>query len=283
MKKKEYGYSVCRFLLVIVSLFPFLSAAPGQSIKINIKAPETVFTGEQFRVDYVIESSNDARKPVIIKNAEGFSILHGPSVSSSRFVKFKDGKRVVTYVAASTYYLEAQKEGIYTLPKAEITVNGKKYKAGTTKIEVKSPKEIADGIDAFVRTVVPRQSMNLSDTLTLAYRLYTTKEIKRIISADFPDTRDFYSTDITRSRKAFTEEIVNGKTYKVVDLRRLILQPRNTGQLTIPEGRISVEYSTSTGRKVRDMWGNIYDEAVKSEKTLSLDPVIIRVQDLKAI
>ncbi|MDR1503552.1 MAG: BatD family protein [Prevotella sp.] len=283
MKRKGYSYSICRFCLSVVLLFPFLSVAVGQSIKVNVKAPETVFIGEQFRVDYVVESDNDIREPVIIKNMEGFTILYGPSVSSTRAVRFNNGKRITVYTTTSSYYLEASREGKYTLPRAEITVNSKKYKAESVKVEVKSPKDVADEVDAFVKTTVSRTNVSLSDTLTLTYRLYTTKEIKRIISADFPVVKDFYTTNITRSRQTFTDEVVNGKTYKVVELRRLILQPRNQGQMTIPEGQISVEYSTPTGRRVRDMWGDVYDETIRSEKSLMIEPVIIRVQDLKAI
>lgn len=283
MKRKGYSYSICRFCLSVVLLFPFLSVAVGQSVKVNVKAPETVFIGEQFRVDYVVESDNDVREPVIIKNMEGFTILYGPSVSSTRAVRFNNGKRITVYTTTSSYYLEASREGKYTLPRAEITVNSKKYKAESVKVEVKSPKDAADEVDAFVKTTVSRTSVSLSDTLTLTYRLYTTKEIKRIISADFPVIKDFYTTNITRSRQTFRDEEVNGKTYKVVELRRLILQPRNQGQMTIPEGQVSVEYSTPTGRRVRDMWGDVYDETIRSEKSLILEPVIIRVQDLKAI
>lgn len=283
MKRKGYSYSICRFCLSVVLLFPFLSMTIGQNVKINVKAPETVFTGEQFRVDYVVESDNDIREPVIIKNMEGFTILYGPSVSSSRAVRFNNGKRITMYMTTSYYYLKAPKKGKYTLPRAEITVNNKKYKAGAVKVEVKSLKDMADEVDAFVKTTVSRTSVNLSDTLTLTYKLYTTKEIKRIINTDFPVVKDFYTTNVTRSRQTFTDEVVNGKTYKVVELRRLILQPRNQGQMTIPEGQISVEYSTPTGRKVRDMWGDVYDETIRSEKSLIIEPVIIRVQDLKAI
>lgn len=71
--------------------------------------------------------------------------------------------------------------------------------------------------------------------------------------------------------------------YKVVDLRKLILQPRDIGRKTIPEGKIVVEYATPTGRKIRDFWGDIYDETIKTEKTLTIESAIISVQDLKAI
>ncbi|MBK5721598.1 BatD family protein [Dysgonomonas sp. Marseille-P4677] len=281
--KTGYSHSMCRFVLSVVLLLPFLSFVSGQNLKINIKAPETVFVGEQFRVDYVVESESEVREPIIIKNMEDFSILYGPSVSSSAVVGFKNGKRIVTYTTTSSYYLEARKEGKYTLPKAEIIYRGKKYKSDVYKLEVRSVKKVADEVDAFVKTIVSRSSVNLSDTLMLTYRLYTTKDIERVINADFPDIDGFYTTNITRSRQSFQDETIDGKVYKVVDLRVLILQPRRVGQMIIPEGQISVQYSTPTGRKVRDMWGDVYNETIKSDKTLNIDSVIIRVQDLKAI
>ncbi|WP_029905412.1 BatD family protein [Prevotella sp. 10(H)] len=275
--------TIYRFFSLVSLLFIFSLVTVGQNIKINIKAPETVFVGEQVRVDYIVESVNDAHVPVIFKAMQGFAIVYGPTVSSSKNVSFKDGKRMTVYKTISSYYLVAQTAGKYTLPQAEVSVFGEKYKSEVVKIEIKSPKEITAEVDAFIKTIVSKTTVNLSDTLLITYRLYTTKEIERIISADFPNMRDFYSTNITRSRQNFSEEKINGKTYKVVDLRRMILQPKNIGQKSIPEGQISVEYSTPTGRKVRDMWGDIYDEAIRTEKTLTIDPVIISVQDLKAI
>jgi hypothetical protein len=283
MPKNGCRYTLRRWLIVPVILFPFLSATFAQDVKIRIKAPETVMTEEQFRVDYVVESDTEVKEPVIIKKMVGFEILYGPSVSSSVSVAFKEGKRVRVYNTASTYYLKASKAGKYKLPQAEVTFNKKKYKSESFAIEVRSADDLVDEIDAFVKTVVSRPGVNLSDTVMLTYKLYTTKEIHRIISTDFPPVNGFYSTNITRSRQLFTEETVNGKKYKVADLRKLILQPRSIGRKVIPEGQIVVEYNTPTGRKVRDMWGDVYDEAIRSEKTLKLDSAIIRVQDLKAI
>lgn len=281
--KTGYSYSIYRIFLSVVLLFPFLSITLAQEVKIKINAPESVFTGEQFRVDYVIESDEDIKEPVIIKNMENFSILYGPSVSSSAAVRFRKGKRVVTYRCVSVYYLEAQKEGNHTLPRAEITFGGKKYKSEVVKLEVRPLKNVGDEVDAFVKTIVTKSSVNLSDTLMLTYRLYTTKEINRVIGADFPEISDFYITNITRSRQSFDEETMNGKVYKVVDLRNLILQPKQIGKVEFPKGQVTVEYSTPTGRKVRDMWGDVYNETIRDEKTLDIDSLTIRVQNLKAI
>jgi len=255
----------------------------AQDIEIKINAPESVVVGEQFRVNYVIESDKEVKEPVIFKKMESLEILYGPAVSTSRSVSFKEGKRVSVYTSTSGYFLKANKAGKYTLPRAEITINGKKYKSETFKIEAKSPDEAAGNIDAFIKTIVSKNSVNLSDTLMITYRLYTTNDIHRIISSDFPAITGFYSTNVTRSRQSFSLEEIDGVKYKVVDLRKMILQPRDIGRKTISEGQIIVEYATPTGRKVRDMWGDVYNETIRSEKILTIDPVIISVQDLKAI
>lgn len=280
---KGYSYTLKRIFVFIVLLFPLLSVTFGQDVKIKIKAPETVLTGEQFKVEYVIESGSLVEDPIIIKNMEGFAILYGPSFSTSRAVTFDKGKRQVVYISSSTYYLEAQKEGKYDLPRAEVSVNGKRYKPDAFKIDVKSTDAMTGDINAFIRTMVSKSTVGLTDTLLLTYKLYTTKDINRIRSADFPNIRDFYYDNITRSRQQFSEETIDGQTYKVADLRVLILQPRKEGRIVIPEGRIIVEYATPTGRKQRDVWGDVYDETIRTDRTLKMDSVVIRVHNFKEI
>lgn len=287
MRKMYYNDVVLRLSLIIaflsVSLFAVYSQEQETKVRIIVKAPEEILVGEQFRVDYIIEGDTQVQETIMFKNMNGFKILHGPSVSTSSSVRFSQGRRLTTYRTTSTYYLEAQKEGAYPLPRAEIKVEGRKYRSDISKIRVISPKEKAEEVDAFVKTIISKPSVNVSDTLTLTYRLYTTKEIRRIISSDFPTISSFYSTNITRSRQTFSEEKINGRVYKVVDIRVLILQPQRVGQFVIPEGQIVLEYSTPTGRRVRDIWGDVYDEAIRSDKTLKIDSVKIAVQNLQII
>lgn len=283
MKIKGYSNTLKRYFVLIVLLFPLLSATFGQDVKVRIKGPETVLTGEQFKVEYIVESESVVKEPVIIKNMEGFAILYGPAFSTSRAVSFEKGKRITIYISTSTYYLEAEKEGKYELPRVDVEVNGKRYKPDSFKIEVKSTEAMTGDIDAFIKTSVSKPTVNMNDTLLLTYKLYTTKEINRIKSADFPNVRDFYYDNITRSRQQFTEEEIDGRTYKVADLRVLILQPRKEGRIVIPEGSVVVEYATPTGRKQRDIWGDVYDETIRTDKMLKMDSVVVRVHNFREI
>lgn len=283
--KRSNILSFHRLLVLFFALSFYISLA-GQENKVRIKAPETVTVGEQFTAAYIVESDKEVKEPVIIKNMNGFEILYGPSLSASSSTVFKKGKRVQSFSATSTYILRAPEKGKFSLPQAEVNIDGKKYKSESFKIEVRSLEEniakVKD-VDAFLKVVASKTSVNLSDTLTLSYRLYTTKDIYKIVDVDFPYLNDFYSSDITRLRQSFSEEVINGKTYKVVEMRKLLLQPRKIGEMVLPEGSVTVQYSTPTGRKVRDIWGDVYDESVTNDKVLKIDSVVIRVQDLKAI
>lgn len=271
------------FILSTISIFELWS----QDIKITVKAPETVIIGEQFRIVYSIESKiGIVKEPIIIKNMEDFPIIYGPSFSASTSSSFKNGKREVIYISSSTYFVEAEKTGKYTLPAPEIKYNRKKYRSDIVKIEVKNPptrENEGEKIDAFIKTITSKNNVNLSDTLTLSYEIYSTKEIDRIISLQLPIINDFYTVNITSNRQNFKEKFIDGKKYFVAELRKLILQPKATGQFMLPEGKATVQYIFPTGRTVNDFWGNIYEETISSKKNLTIEPLIIRVQDLKAL
>lgn len=282
-KAKHYFLQrLCMLAVMIVAVLPLLA----QEVGVSITAPREVTVGQQFRIAYLVKNNKEVKESIIIKNMDGFEILYGPSLSTSNSTTIKGGKRSELYVATTTYYLKALKKGKYTLPQGEATINGKKYKSEAFKIEVKDVAELADEIedvDAFIRVIPSRTSVNLTDTLTLTYKLYTSRAISRIVDTDFPQVEGFYSSNITRARQYFADEEVDGKLYKVVELRKLLLQPKKIGLMTVPEGSVTVQYVAPTGRRVRDIWGDAYEETISSNKTLKMEPVTIRVQDLKAI
>ncbi len=279
-------YSLQRIYILATLLFASAITLLAQENKVTIQAPDAVTVGEQFKIAYVVESNEEIKTPVIIKNMNGFEIVYGPSFSNSSSTIFKEGKRVRTYSAVSTYIIKALKKGKYTLPRGEVVIDGKRYKSDNFSIEVKDIGEMAkeiENVDAFVRVIPSRSSVNLEDTLTVTYKLYTTREISRILDTEFPYIEDFYASNVSGRRQNFSEEKIEGKVYKVVEIRRLLLQPKKIGVMTIPEGSITIQFSAPTGRKVRDIWGDVYDETATSEKTLQMESVTIRVQNLQSI
>lgn len=282
---KNNKHMLIRTIILFVIMLSLSSlSAFSQNIKIKIDAPKNVQTGEQFRVNYIIEGDKPVNESIIFKDIEGFKILYGPAVSTSSSTYFKNGKRVTTYSATSTYYLEALKAGKFTLPSAEVRIDGKKYKSDSFKLTVKEREDASKDIEAFIRPIVSKSSLtSVSDTLTVTYKLYSTKEIRRVVNANYPSFTDFYALNVTPKRQMFSDEEYDGKMYKVVDLRKLILQPKNVGLKEIPDGKVTVEYSIPTGKKIKNEWGEVLNEVIRTEKTMEIEPITIRVQELKAI
>lgn len=285
MNKTEH-YSLQWLYILAALLFASAISVRAQGNKVTLQAPEAVTVGEQFKIAYVVESSKKVRESVIIKNMNGFEIVYGPSLSTSASTVFEEGKRKQTYTATSTYIVKALKKGKYTLPRGEVVIDGKRYKSDNVNVEVKDIGELAkeiDNVEAFVRVIASRTSVSLEDTLTVTYKLYTSREISQILGTDFPHIEDFYASNISDRRQNFSEEEVDGKVYKVVEIRKLLLQPKTIGVMVIPEGSIALQYSIPTGRKVRDIWGDVFDEVATSERTLKIESVTIRVQNLLSI
>lgn len=283
---KVKNYSLQQLYVLATLLFASAISVSAQENKVTIQAPEAVTVGEQFRIAYVVESNKEVKQSVVIKNMNGFEIVYGPSLSTSLSTVFKDGKRVQAYSATSTYIVKALKKGKYTLPRGEVVIDGKRYKSENFDIEVKDIGEMAkeiDNVNAFIKVTVSRVRVSPTDTLTVTYKLYTDREISRIVDTDFPYIENFYAVNISGKLQRFSEEEVDGKVYKVAEIRKLLLQPKTIGVMTIPEGSVTVLYSAPTGRRVRDVWGDVYDETATNEKKLQIEPVTILVQNLQSI
>lgn len=104
-------------------------------ITLNAFAPDSVESGQRFKVTFEVNAQERDLKlkdPVF----DDFLVLTGPNVSVSNTIDYVNGQRVLVPKTFYVYLLEAEKEGTFTIPATEITVNGKKYKSKPIKIKV---------------------------------------------------------------------------------------------------------------------------------------------------
>lgn len=274
---KRWGMLLVLFL--VASLF-----VEAQDIKVIVKAPQSVLVGQEFKVTYTVENAGGkAKDPIIFKNMADLEVIYGPSFSTSSSTTFDKGKRVENNSATTTYVVKASQKGKITLPQGQVVIDGKRYRSQSLKIEAKDAVSMAKDVNAFIKVLPSRTKVGESDTLTVTYKLYTTHDITQVIDSDFPPLRDFFVSSRLDSRQFFTEETIDGTLYKVVEIRKLLLQPKKEGVLTIPEGSVTLLYSFPTGKRVNDIWGDTYQEQESIEKEVKAEAVIIRVQNLIAI
>lgn len=266
---------------ILFFLLLFSSITFAQNIKVRIEAPEEVWTGDKFRIVYVVESDDEGYGDFSVGDFKGLDILAGPTQSLRYSASRVGGERKVRYIRNIEYIVVGNKAGKHTLPKGEYTYGGKKYKSETVALRVKSFEQIKKEKEAFIRTIISRDNVSPGDTLVLTYRLYTTMNFRQIIKTDYPSvSKDFYSNNWSRSRQAIQQETIDGKLYNIIDLRRLVLQPRTIGIKEVPSGSVTIEFGISTGKKVRDFFGDTYEEIIKEVQSVPIEGVKVRVQQL---
>lgn len=287
MKSNVILRSIILTILCLTSLF-----VSGQDIKLEVEAPKKIRYGETFRVKYTVHGTDLTRADIESLNIgtiQGFELLYEPARSQSEIIRIegKVEKKITTIT--DIYTMQAVKIGKFTLPEAEVMVKGKKYKSKAHKIEtVPQPKnrdktvfdEEIDGKDVFVKTIVSRDKVSTNDTLLVIYRLYSKFEVGDIVDANYPSLKkDFYSKDITPRYVLFKSDMIGKTEYTTVDIRTVILQPKEEGLRKIPVGDIEIEFIIPTGEKVKTYTGEV--EVIKKEKKrLLLDGAIIEVMNL---
>ena len=115
--------------------FSFLFIPVDAQVKVVASAPEVVAVGDQFRLEYEV-NTRDVKSATRLDKIPDFEILYGPSMSSSYSVQIINGKQSSVSSVTYGYTMMAQKAGTFTLPAITVTVDGKNYRSNTVNIKV---------------------------------------------------------------------------------------------------------------------------------------------------
>ncbi|NLJ00389.1 MAG: protein BatD, partial [Bacteroidales bacterium] len=263
-------------------------------------APATVVQGEQFRLSYVLnQEGRDLRLP----DMPDFEVLFGPSTSTSFSQRTVNGKTTSERSVTYTYILIAPETGRFTLPPASIRVDGSNYESNSLTIEVLPPDEAAAGSspggeqraerpstgsatvsasDAFIRAIISKNSPYEQEGFTVTFRLYTTLNVVNFGRIQFPEFEGFMVEEVDLPmNQQLQMERYEGRNYYTANLRRTLLFPQRSGQITIPSGRIEMVFSVPSGRSVSTFFGS-QEVMVDVKKEMVTNPVTINVRPLPA-
>ena len=123
-----------RLISTFTGLFIILAVTFADEISFVASAPNAVVVGQQFKLSYKVNRGN--AKELHIPSIDGFTILMGPSRSSSSSYSNYNGQVTSTVSLTYTYILKAEKEGTFTLPAATTEVEGKQVKSNSVEIKV---------------------------------------------------------------------------------------------------------------------------------------------------
>lgn len=280
-------------ILLIILLSGSIAVSEAQ-VSFKASAPASVVEGEQFRLSYVL---NQEGKDLRLPDLPDFDILFGPSTSTSFSQRTINGKTTSERSVTYTYILVPKTTGTFTIPPASITVDGGNYQSNSIKVEVLPPDETAargskggsssgtatvSENDAFIRAIVSKNNPYEQEGFTVTFRLYTTLNIVNFGRIQFPEFEGFMVEEVdVPVNQQLQMERYNGRNYYTADLRKTLLFPQRSGQITIPAGRLEMVFSVPSGRNVTTFFGS-QELMVDVNKALATNPVVINVRPLPA-
>lgn len=259
------------------------SAVFAKGGHITLDAPAKVWTNERFAIVYTIESDEEIEAIYETPHKDnGISILSGPVISRSVFRTRRNASGVL-YKTDVRYVLQSGIQGRSTLPGIEIVYKSKKEKSVRQTVEVISLNDTKNDDVAFIKTSVSRANVKPGDTLAVSYKLFTTMDINRVNAIDIPNVYGLSMVNTTSRRLTYSEEEIDGRSYKVVEVLSLIIQPEKDGNFTIPGGQLQIEFSIPTGKLIRDFWGKEYEETINKSAFIPYEEINIKAYDLITI
>ncbi len=224
------------------------TGAHAQDPRFTASAGKTkLVQGEQFEVTYTIEERGNNFRPPAFRD---FNILSGPNQSTS--MQFINGS--MSQSVSYSYVLLAFKEGTFTLPPASIEVNGKKLFSNSLAIEVskgnsrqnqgnnqKNPSTQDEGDlntqignNLQIRVAVNKTHVVRGEALVATFRLVTKVNLVNYGISKMPSLSGFWSQDIEMPKQLqLHRETIDGVTYSVADIRKVVLFPQHSGTLEI--------------------------------------------------
>ena len=199
-----------------------------------------------------------------------------------------------------SYYLQSTREGEYTIDPAKVIVKGKEYLSNSLNIEVVAgeqpsqlvqpgtqPSEQTVDIDVsdelFIRLHTNRKSIYLGEHIIVTIKLYTQLQIVGFGESEMPDFDGFWTQEIeTPSQLNLVRENVNGKIFNTGIIRKVILFPQKTGELSISPFSLETYIRQQVRRPSSvfdDFFGSSYNNV---QKLLQTRPVTIEVKPLPA-
>lgn len=258
-----------------------LNAQDDDSVTFEMNLSKDVLgINERLRVDFTMNRDGDNFVP---PDFEGFRVLMGPSQSISS--SWVNGVR--SFSKTYSYTLAPTARGKFTIKQSSIVIKGETYKSLPKEVEVTAAVDRPDGektvddvADESLHLVaeISKTSPYLNEAVTVVYKLYAspTIDVTNFRALDNPKYNNFWSQDIPVTKYDIQNTTYNGKSYRSVILKRVVLYPQKTGELEIEPLSLDVSLQIPTNK--RDFFGGrIF---AQTNKTVSAGNRTINVKPL---
>lgn len=235
----------------------------AQSPSFSVIPPKAAETGGRFQVIYRLENGN-ATEPRI-GEIFGCKLLFGPALSTSHSTYIANGKQTSSSTLDFTYTYTTDSAGVYTIPAATISVDGKLLKTNPVKFQVypsnrasnnssSGPQPGSSGIngtlssrsslskeDVFIRMIPSRTGVYEQEPIECTIKLYTKyRQIQNFKAVSQPNFDGCLIEEIPVQPALDEVEEYNGQTYSTAVLKRVIIFPQKSGKLKLNSGKYDI-------------------------------------------
>ena len=276
MNIKRY---ISLFSLLILGMLSYAQNDDTVTFEMNL-SKDVLGINERLRVDFTMNRDGDNFVP---PDFEGFRVLMGPSQSISS--SWVNGVR--SFSKTYSYTLAPTARGKFTIKQATIVIKGETYKSLPKEVEVTAAVERPDGektvddvADESLHLVaeISKTGPYLNEAVTVVYKLYASPsiDVTNFRALDNPTYNNFWSQDIPVTKYDVQNSTYEGKAYRSVILKRVVLYPQKTGELEIEPLSLDVSLQVPTNK--RDFFGGrIF---AQTNKTVSAGNRTINVKPL---
>ena len=270
-------------LKTYISLFLIVASTSfvGAQIKFEAKVSKTKLgVNERLRVDFEMNTDGDNFNPPSFND---FTVVGGPNQSVSH--SWVNGVR--SFSKTYSYFLAPKKTGSITITQATIEIEGEIYKTSPVTVQVTSavtrpndPDNVEGVADDNLHLVAEISKGNpyLNEAITIVYKLYVSPDIgvSNFRELDSPKYNDFWSQNIDLKDNKIQNGQFQGRDYRYLVIRKIVLYPQKTGTLQIDPLSLDITVEVPTSR--RDFFGGRMMTQVS--KTVSAGSKSLQVKPL---
>ena len=243
-----------RLIYLLIFSFNLLSGQVSFRAKVSKK---TLGINERLQIDFLMNEDGDNFTPPSFEN---FKVVGGPSQSISN--SWINGER--TYSKTYTYFLAPKKRGSTIIGQASIEVKGVIYKTSPIEINVTAAVDVpkdpndpeylaSESIDLVAE--ISKTDPYLNEAISVVYKLYIAENtgIRTWNEIDKPRYNDFWSQNIDVKELKVQEGLYKGENYRFVVLKKTVLFPQKTGELSLEPLTLDISVEVPSNR--RDIFG----------------------------
>lgn len=263
----------------------------------SASAPQQVSVGQRFQITWTLNANGSN---FVAPEITGFQVLGGPNQSTS--MQFINGS--MSQSISYSYVLRGMQEGEFKVGPAKINANGKTVSSNELNIKVvkgatqstnagnggaqqqqqsqqQSSSSSGNGNDLYVRVEVNKRSVDIGEEIMADLKIYSRVTIVNFDDWKMPSFEGFWTKDVSDNQQIqLQNEIIDGVMYQTGLIKRVVLYPQKSGELTIEPMELGVivrERSAGRSRSIFDQFFGGYEDFKRPVKS---NPVTIKVNAL---